>query len=74
MTINEAVRTAEKMVKTNGGTLPNPKWLRETGYSGLCVAMRKHPELFAHIPQEKGRTPEEWVRTAEKLAETNSGA
>jgi hypothetical protein len=40
-----------------GGSLPPPTWLRTHGYSGLETAMRRHPEAFAHIPQDRKRKP-----------------
>lgn len=65
-TSKEWVAFAEKLAKKRG-KLPNPKWL-ERNYSGLCDLMRKRPELFAHIPQDRVRkTREEWVAIAEKL-------
>jgi hypothetical protein len=70
----EWVPIAEKLAKENGGTLQNEGWLRKNGYHGLCQVMRKHPELFAHIKQGKGRrNPEEWIPIAEKLAKENGG-
>lgn len=38
------------------GILPPDSWLRKNGYSGLVQAKRKHPELFAHIPQAAAKT------------------
>jgi hypothetical protein len=49
----EWVPIAEKLAKENGGTLQNAKWLKNNGYSGLDRAMKRHPELFAHIKQEQ---------------------
>ena len=66
---------AEQLAAAHGGTLPNAKWLQTNGHSGVDAAMRKFPQLFAHIPQDskKGRAPEEWVPTAEKLAKERGG-
>jgi hypothetical protein len=41
------------MRRTVPGPLPNIMWLRGNGY--LYQAMRKHPEAFAHNPQERLR-------------------
>jgi hypothetical protein len=69
------VPVAEKLAKENGGTLQCGHWLNNNGYSALYLAMRRHPELFAHIKQESkaGRNPEEWIPIAEKLAKENGG-
>lgn len=63
------------MKRKAAGILPNPQWLRRNGYAGLNLAMRKHPEVFAHIRQasRKGRTPEQWVPEADKLAKDHGG-
>ena len=68
-TPEEHVADAEKLAEEHG-MLPKPWWLTNNGYSGLERAMRKYPELFEHIQQDSkaGRTPEEHVATAEKLA------
>lgn len=61
-------------MKKASGTLPCQSWLVTNGFSGLCHAMRKNPEPFAHIKQEKRiRRPEEWVPVAEQLAADNDG-
>ena len=39
--------------KKINGMLPSEKWLKENGYSGLVEVMKKHPEKFAHVPQNK---------------------
>jgi len=52
--------------------LPCPSWLRKNSYGGLNAAMRFHPELFAHIPQERragGRTSEEQLQLVMQLTE-----
>ena len=69
-TAEEWVPEAERLAAENGGVLPNTKWLRRNGYRGLPLAVRNRPELFAHIKQKKivGRSPEEWVLEAERLA------
>jgi hypothetical protein len=56
------------------GVLPAPVWLLNNGYVALRAYMLKHPELFFHILQNKKiKTPEEWVKAAEELAEENEG-
>jgi hypothetical protein len=64
----EWIPIAEKLEKEHG-TLPCGAWLEKNGYSALYQAMRKRPELFAHIKQEKkvGKKPEEWIPIAERL-------
>ena len=63
------------MKRKTVGILPNPRWLREHGYSGLVQAMRKYPQAFAHIQQlsKRGRTAEEWLPVAEQLMRNNDG-
>ena len=65
----ESVPVAERLAAQNGGMLPNPRWLQQNGYGRLDHAMRKRPQLFAHIRQgsKKGRRPEEWVLVAKRL-------
>jgi len=50
--------------------LPCPSWLQKNSYSGLNAAMRVHPELFAHIPQERRvKSPEEQLQLVMQLTE-----
>jgi len=74
-TPEEWVPVAESVFSENGEKLPYGKWLEKNGYSGLCAAMRKHPELFSHLKQEnrKGKIPEDRVEEAERLASENGG-
>jgi hypothetical protein len=77
-TPDEWLRIAEKMVQENGGILPCGGWLRKNGYSGLYRAIRNYPDKFSHIKQKKyeqepNKTPEEWVKIAEKLVKKNNG-
>ena len=70
----EWVPVAEKMAKENGGTVPTKGWLKKNGLGSLGNMLRKYPELFAHLKQERGRMkPEEWVPIAERLAKENDG-
>jgi hypothetical protein len=74
-TVDEWVKTAEFFENAADGSLPNVAWLKKYGYTALLQVMRKYPEKFAHIKQEKkaNMTPEEWVVLAEKLAKENNG-
>lgn len=63
----EWVVIAENVASEHGGRLPRYAWLRRNGYGGLKYHKKRHPELFAHIPQGY-LTVEEWVTVAEKLA------
>ncbi len=72
--IDEHVLDAERLAKSNNGKLPNQSWLKNNGYCGLQVAIRNHPERFAHIEQEvkkavyrEQKTIDEWVQYAEEL-------
>ncbi len=80
ITQDRKIKTAEEWVivaedlALKYGKLPGGKGLNEKGFSGLTRAMRKRPELFAHITQERKRTtPEEWVPIGEDLAEKHGG-
>ena len=74
-TLGEWIKTAEFFENTAEGSLPDVAWLKKYGYTGLSNVMRKFPEKFAHIKQDrkKGKVVEEWVVTAEKLAKENKG-
>lgn len=50
----EWVSEAEQLMKKYG-RLPKQTWLCHNGFSGLVRAMRKHPALFSHFPQDRGR-------------------
>jgi hypothetical protein len=53
------------------GTVPRQKWLGANGYSGLTAIMRRHPGIFAGIPQptrRKNKKIGERVTEAERLA------
>ena len=67
-TLAEHVHAAEQLAKRHG-KLPGPGWLQKNGYSGLAAVLRKYPEAFAQIPQNKKfRTLSEKVALAEQLA------
>ena len=73
-TIEEHVKTAEELAKKNDGVLQNSFWLQKNGYNRLDGCMRKHPEAFKHIKQnKKQKTIEEHIKTAEELAKKNDG-
>jgi len=73
-TAEEWVPFVEKLAEEHDGVLPSSYWLKKNVCSGLSFCMRKRPELFAHILQDrKGKTPEEYVKIAEKLAKEHDG-
>jgi len=73
-TLAETVLLAEGLAKNNGGMVPGVKWLGTNGYSGVRNAIRKYPEAFAHLKQERRlRTLPESVLLAEKLVKDNGG-
>lgn len=41
------------MKKRTVGVLPSKAWLIRNGYMELVVAMKKYPEKFKHIKQNK---------------------
>jgi hypothetical protein len=56
------------------GVVPCGHELRKRGFYGLALAIQKHPELFKGLHMEKrGKSPEEWVPVAEKVAKENGG-
>lgn len=70
----EWVLMAEKLSATNNGSLPNHRWLAKNGYSGLCGAMYKKPELFTKFSQHrKANPPEKFILEIKKRAEENGG-
>jgi hypothetical protein len=73
----EWVSIAQELADRHGGVLPCKNWLCKNGHKGLCSAIRKHPELFSHIDQEKPhdhrKTLEEAIIEAESLAAKNKG-
>lgn len=73
--VEEWVKIAEDLVKKHQGTLPTSAWLRKNGYCGLSNFIYKYPKKFSHMTQEhrKCKTPNEWIREAEKLAKKNNG-
>lgn len=72
--IDNMLSLIEKLSRKNDGILPNVKWLLNNGYQGLYRAMRKYPEEFSHIKQEKKHLQiEDYISTAEKLVRENRG-
>ena len=68
------LRSMKLPKKKAKGKLPYHHWLAKNGYSGLGACKNRHPELFAHMEQDKRRkTPIEWVKIAEQLAADNGG-
>ena len=52
-TPEEWVIVAKQVAKQHHGRLPGGGWLDTHNLSGLARAMRRHPSLFARIPQAK---------------------
>ena len=72
--LKEWIPIAEKLAKENGGILPSYAWLKKNKYTGLCEFIRKYPESFSHIKQDKRvKNLEEWIQIAERLAKENNG-
>ena len=51
--IRHHIKLAEKLTKEHGGILYHVGWLNKNGYAGLVSAIRRHPEEFKHLKQEK---------------------
>jgi hypothetical protein len=72
-TIEEHVSDAENLAKEHNG-LPSQRWLNKNGYSGLAVAIYKHPERFVHIKRKKFfKTVEDHIVDAEKMERKHGG-
>ena len=69
-TPEEWVPEARTLARNHGGLLPNSRWLRQHGYSGLDIAMWAHPDLFAGIRKvnKAGPAAEEYLPQARRLA------
>jgi hypothetical protein len=71
-TPQEWVPVAEKLAAEQpDGVLPHPRLLHKLGFAQVYNALRKRPELFAHIPQAKVitfLTPEQWAEKALQFA------
>jgi len=66
-TLKEHVIDAEQLEKEHG-ELPNYRWLRTHGKSGLSCQLGKHPEAFSHIKQTRTqKTLKEHVIDAKQL-------
>ena len=62
------VPIVEKMAKDNDGKLQAPGWLMKNGHANIYSCMRKNPDWFSHIDQERkraGRKPKETTVVAE---------
>lgn len=72
-TIEEQVKIAEDLAKSNKGFLPSSGWLQKNGYNGLSQMIYKYPKRFSHIKQEKLiKTIDEAINEAEELAKKNN--
>lgn len=74
-TREEQVLIAEKLAQDNNGKLPNNTQLKKNGFASLVVLLKKCPELFAHIEQEKNtrRTKENNIAQIKNLIRENDG-
>lgn len=76
-TATDWVSLAEERARRNHGFLEHVGWLMKHGLGALVQSMRKHPEMFAHIAQNKpyaGRkSVQDWVRIAEQRVRDNGG-
>jgi hypothetical protein len=73
-TSKEWVKIAEKLVKDNKDVLHSHTWLNRNGYYGLSSCIRRSPELFKHLKQNKiHKSSEEWIEIAENIAKNNNG-
>jgi hypothetical protein len=78
-TPQEWVAVAEQLAADNGGVLPHPKKLQNTGYAQLWNIKKQSPALFLHIKQTDGlearkqKPKTQWVQIAARLAAENGG-
>jgi len=72
--VAEWIPIAEELVREHNGALPYQAWLKRNGYLGLAVMLRKHPDNFAHLRQNrKHRSLDDRVLEAQRLANTHGG-
>ena len=73
--IKEHVKLAEKLAKEHDGILYCGSWLNKNGYAGLVTAIRRHPEKFKHIKQERkrGNGLKEYTKLVKQLSRANNG-
>jgi len=71
-TLAEHVATAERLAEEGGGMLASVGELKAK-YPGLYTKMRKNPEAFAHVVQNKRTSVADYVTLAKELAEKNGG-
>lgn len=57
MSLDEHVRSAEKLSKQYQGLLPGHRWLRRNGFTALSGAMTKWPLAFRHIRRQSEESP-----------------
>ncbi len=74
-TPSDWVLVAEDRARNHGGTLEPKAWLMANSFTGLCRALCRRPDLFAHIPQYcvDRHTPSAWVSLAEERARNHGG-
>lgn len=72
----EVIAIAEKLAKRYGA-VPRRKWLADNGYLHVYTMMRRHPELFKHIPVDCPVcyyiSHEECRKIIRRLAKQNGG-
>jgi len=72
--LDEWVVFAEKLAEENGGVIRAGEWLNKNGHYGLKRMMKKFPERFAHIKQERENlSVDDWVVVADRLAVEHEG-
>jgi superfamily II DNA or RNA helicase len=73
--LNNHVKTAERLVENNDGAVPTTSWMAEHGHYGLYAAMEKYPERFSHLGRSKLKflSISEHVASAERLSQANGG-
>lgn len=72
--VTEQAEIVERLIKENSGILPSYSWLCKNGYVALVSTLRKYPDKFSNVRQEKLRiTIGEHIKTAKKLAKENGG-
>ena len=72
-TPEEWAAIAEELAAEHGGSLPSAYWLLRHGHQGLAAAIRRFPEHFTDLRQEKADPPKNWVSIAEQLASSHGG-
>lgn len=73
-TLEEWRLIAMSLASNNNGRVPSNSWLVSNGYAALNHVMRRNPEAFDGMDQDKLRkTIDDHVRDAERIAARNGG-